>query len=287
MALTSAAAFGTVAILAKLAYAVGMSVPQLLSYRFGLATIGLAVLCRIYGENPLAISIRRLVLLATLGTFCYGAQTLLFFTALVYLPASIVGLLLYMYPTFVVIAGWLLLHRPIRIATVIALITSLCGVVLLTGGLRLVVVPALLLAFATPLAYTVYLLIVERATNGRSLLATSTTLLAGGTAFWVVAAAIRGQLGPPTGVNAWAILFALAIGPSVVAIPLVLKALAAIGSERFSLVSTFEPVVTVLLAVSILGERLQATQVVGAGLVLGAIIVLQWPRDNLRIRRDR
>src|ERR1700730_11011096 len=108
MALISAAAFGTLAILAKFAYAAGMSVPQLLCYRFILATVGMCALCLITGNDPFAIPRRRLLLLAALGAGCYGGQSLLFFTALVYLPASLVELVLYADPPFVVAGGGVL-----------------------------------------------------------------------------------------------------------------------------------------------------------------------------------
>jgi drug/metabolite transporter (DMT)-like permease len=61
------------------------------------------------------------------------------------------------------------------------------------------------------------------------------------------------------------------------AIPLVLTALSMIGSQRVSLLGTVEPLVTVIAAVAFLSERLVSLQILGAGLVLGALVVLQWP----------
>jgi drug/metabolite transporter (DMT)-like permease len=284
MALTSAAAFGTLAILAKFAYAAGMSVAQLLCYRFSLATVGMCALCMITGNNPFAIPRRRLLLLAALGAGCYGGQSLLFFTALVYLPAALVELVLYTYPALVVVIGWLFLRRPVKPQVVVALIASLFGVGLLTGGVPLSFGFAILIALATPVAYTIYLFVAERAMTGHPPLAASTTVLAGAAVFWVIVASVRGDLAPPTTGKAWLILAAFAVVPSIIAIPFVLSALAAIGSERVSLISTFEPVVTVLLAVSLLGERLQPLQTVGGVLVLGAIVALQWPSGRVEPR---
>lgn len=277
MALTSAAAFGTLAILAKFAYSVGMTVAQLLCYRFVLATAGMFALCIVTGNNPLAIPRRRLLVLAALGAGCYGGQSLLFFTALVYLAAALVELILYTYPAFVVVIGWVILRRPIKPQVVVALIASLVGVGFLTGGVRGGFGFAILIALATPLAYTAYLFLAERAMSGQQPLAASTTVLAGAAVFWLVAASVHGDLAPPSSGRAWMILGAFAIVPSIIAIPFVLNALAAIGSERVSLLSTFEPVVTVLLAVTLLGERLGLLQMIGAALVLVAIVVLQWP----------
>jgi drug/metabolite transporter (DMT)-like permease len=283
MALISAAAFGTLAILAKLAYAAGMSVAQLLCYRFILATVGMCVLCLVTGNNPFAIPRRRLLLLGALGAGCYGGQSLLFFTALVYLPASLVELVLYAYPAFVVVGGWIVLRRRISTQVVIALVASLIGVGLLTGGVQFGFSPAIFIALAAPVAYTVYLFLAERAMTGQPPLAASTAVIAGAATFWFFAAALRGNLAPPTSGRAWLILATFVIVPSIIAIPFVLNALAAIGSERVSLLSTFEPLVTVLLAITLLRERLAILQTIGAALVLIAIVVLQWPAQ----RQDR
>ncbi len=48
-----------------------------------------------------------------------------------------------------------------------------------------------------------------------------------------------------------------------------------VGASTASIVSTFEPVVTVALAVALYGERLGPLQALGGALVLAAVIALQ------------
>jgi drug/metabolite transporter (DMT)-like permease len=48
-----------------------------------------------------------------------------------------------------------------------------------------------------------------------------------------------------------------------------------VGAARAALLSTVEPVITVLLAVVILGDRLSAVQVIGGALVILAVIIVQ------------
>ena len=45
-----------------------------------------------------------------------------------------------------------------------------------------------------------------------------------------------------------------------------------------SILSTLEPVVTVGLAATAFAESLSPVQVVGGALVLGAVVVMQWPK---------
>ena len=54
-----------------------------------------------------------------------------------------------------------------------------------------------------------------------------------------------------------------------------------VGAPTASIVSTVEPVLTVSLAVVLLGEGLATGQVLGAVLVIGAVIALASPRARL------
>ena len=47
-------------------------------------------------------------------------------------------------------------------------------------------------------------------------------------------------------------------------------------AARSSLLSTWEPVVTVLLAAALLGDRLLPVQLLGGVFIIAAVIVVQW-----------
>jgi drug/metabolite transporter (DMT)-like permease len=90
----------------------------------------------------------------------------------------------------------------------------------------------------------------------------------------VIVALSRGELAVPADGQSWLILAALTIVPSMLGIPLILAAINRIGSARAALVSTIEPVVTVLLAFTLLRETFQSLQAVGAVLILCSAVVL-------------
>jgi drug/metabolite transporter (DMT)-like permease len=64
----------------------------------------------------------------------------------------------------------------------------------------------------------------------------------------------------------------------MLAISLFLAGLPRIGAARAALLSTWEPVVTVLLAAAILGDRLSIVQAIGGVLVILAVVVVQAAR---------
>src|SRR5258708_7334747 len=134
MVLISATGFGTLAIFAKLGYASGLGTEQILAFRFLLAAIGMIVLALVLGQNPLRLRRNQLLTLFGLGAIVYTGQSLTYFVALRSLPASLVVLIAFIYPSLVVVAGWLFLRRAVSAWHGIALGMSFLGVALLVGG---------------------------------------------------------------------------------------------------------------------------------------------------------
>ncbi|HEY1454886.1 MAG TPA: DMT family transporter [Candidatus Dormibacteraeota bacterium] len=275
MALVSAAAFGSLSILAKLAYAAGLGTYQLLAFRFVLAAAGMLVLAALVNQSPLSLSRRQLATLFGLGAVIYTGQSLTYFTALRTLPASLCVLIVYAYPSLVVVAGWVFLRRAVSVWHGVALILSFAGLVLLVGGGRISMSWGLLFAMAAPLIYTAYILVGERAMASVPAIAASAVIMSGTAVAFCIFAAIDGQLSLPATSRGWAVGVGIALLPTMVAISFFMAALPRIGGARAALLSTLEPVITVILAVVLLGDRLSPPQVAGGVLVLAAVALVQ------------
>lgn len=275
MVVISAVAFGTLSIFAKLAYHEGLGTSQLLAFRFVLAAIGMWTLAFAVGQNPLSLSRRQTVSLVVVGGVLYTAQALTYFIALRTLPASLCVLIVYMYPSLVVVAGWLFLRRHVSPWHVGALVASFVGVVLLVGGAQFQLGAGLIFAFAAPLVYTTFILISERVMSGPPPVAASAVMMtATGVTLSVVALA-QGQLMLPATAPGWAVSVGIAVVPTMVAITLFLAGLPRVGAARASLISTLELVVTVALAILVLGDRFTVLEAAGGVLVLGAVVIVQ------------
>jgi drug/metabolite transporter (DMT)-like permease len=286
MVVVSAVAFGTLSIFAKLAYNSGLGTEQLLAFRFVLAAAGMWALSFAVGQNPLRLRRRQVLGLVALGGVNYTAQSMTFFLALRYLPVSLCVLIVYIYPSLVVIAGWLFLKRRISLLHAGALVASFVGVVLLVGGAELRLNIGLLFAFAAPLFYTTFILVSERVMEDVPPVAGSAVMMtATGIVLSVIAAGV-GQLTLPATQQAWAISVGIAVVPTMVAISLFLAGLPRVGAARASLISTLELVVTVTLAIVLLGDRFTPLEAVGGLLVLAAVVVVQaahlWRPSPLR-----
>jgi drug/metabolite transporter (DMT)-like permease len=275
MVLGSATAFGTLGIFAKLAYASGLGTVQLLAIRFLLAAIAMVVLAIVLGQNPLRLARRKLTALLALGAIVYTAQSLTYFIALRTLPASLAVLIAYIYPSLVVVAGWLFLRRAVSLWHWLALTASFAGVALLVGGASFHLTWALVFAIASPTIYTAYILIGERLMSSVPAVAASAVIFTGAAVAFCVLAFFNRELALPRNLSGWAVVVGIALVPTMLAISLFLAGLPRIGAARAALLSTWEPVVTVLLAAAMLGDRLSIVQAIGGALVILAVVIVQ------------
>lgn len=277
--LVSAAAFGAMAVFAKLAFDAGASVGTLLVVRFGLA--GAVLLALALARGALRGLSRSTVLAGlAMGAFGYVLQAGLYFSALRRIDASLVALVFYVYPVLVMAAGVALGRDRVSRRTTGALATALAGMALVLGGSAVGALDGVgvLLALGAAVTYTGYILVGDRVTGGVSALGLAAlvcvgafgTLLAHGVAGGGVDLAIA-----PVG---WLWLGALALVSTVAAILLFFAGLARVGPSKAALLSNVEPVVTVAAAAAVFGEALSPGQWLGAALVLVSVGIAQWPK---------
>jgi drug/metabolite transporter (DMT)-like permease len=274
MVLASAASFGTLPVLVKFAYSTGLTPLQALTYRFVLAAAGLHLLALLRGQHAGQLGLRRGVQFLLLGGIGYAAQSGTFFGALCCLPASLVELIAYAYPSLVALGAWLIFRRHIGANRALALAVSFGGVALLIGGVRLQTGLPLLLAIASPFLYAAYILAGERLMREASALTASAAVHTGAGVNLFAVLLISGQPLLPHNPQSWPVLLLLALVPSMIAISLLLAGLPRIGAPQAVLLSTIEPVVTLTLAVTFLGDRLSPAQLLGAAAVIGAVVMV-------------
>ncbi|MFI5693948.1 DMT family transporter [Kribbella sp. NPDC051586] len=279
--LLSAAAFGVMAVFGKLAYDAGVSVDALLLVRFGLA--GGLLLTIALARGSLRNLPRRAVLTGLgMGVFGYAAQSGLYFSALARMDASLVALILYLYPILVMVAAIALRRERASRRRVGALAIALIGIGLVLSGALAGRFDLLgvLLALGAPIVYTGYILVGDSLTADVPPLALTALVCTGAFGTFLVLGLFRGfDLGfAPIG---WLWLAAVALISTVAAILLFFAGMARVGPSVASILSIFEPVVTVAAAALVFGEQLSATQWIGGALVLSAVLIVQWRPQSL------
>lgn len=271
----SASAFGAMAIFARAAAASGADIFAMLLFRFFMAAILLLVWCRL--QRVRFPARRRALGIALMGGVGYVGQSLCFFGALQYAQASLVALLLYLYPVFVTILAAIFLHERLTPVKLGALLLCSLGTALTVGGGHGQPL-GMALAVAAALIYSGYIVVGARLTKGVDARATATLVCLAATVSFGAMAAVRMSQGLPlqwpAGAGGWAALVAIAVCSTVIAILTFFAGLQRLGAGRASMLSTLEPVVTVLLAAMLLGETLSAAQLGGGVLILAGVVWL-------------
>ena len=266
----SAASFGTLAIFGRFLYADGMDIFTVLFLRFGLAAL-LMVTIMIARKEPFPRG-KILLQLIGMGGLGYVGQSFSYLTAIKYASTGLVALLLYLYPIFVFVLSVIVLRERITWMKVTALTLALLG----TG---LTVDPAggqlqgILLAVCAALIYSVYIIVGTNVMKHVSPVQSSMVIFASAGVVFGMLAALNGIHLPASG-SGWLGIAGIVLIATVIPVAAFLAGLERIGPTNAAMLSTLEPVVTVLLAAWIFDERLKPIVLLGGGLILVAVILL-------------
>ena len=215
---------------------------------------------------------RQLLVLFLLGAVGYVIESLCYFAALTRISAGLTALLLYLYPALVVVLSAVLTRAPTRKASACVLVATV-GTALTIGPVGGGQWTGILLGLAAALSYSIYIVVSSRQVVGIGPFATSGVVMAGAAVVYDVGAAAT-QASLPSHNDAWVALIGVALIGTVVAVSTFFAALELLGPADTAVISTFEPVVSVVVAAIALGEELSQVQVLGGALVLVAVAVL-------------
>lgn len=283
-------------ILAKLLFAEGVDVTALVAVR-GMLALPLFwawAMWRLGWGGMILRDWPGIGLSVLAGLVCYYAGALVNFEALRLIDASLERVLLYAYPSFVVLAEALRLRRPPPPRTLLALALTYAGIALavglLDGDLWRSNLFGAALALLSGLGYTVYFLLNQSAAarigSVRFTVYGMTAAAAGLMAHYV---ALRGDAMRIAGFTplAWLWMVLLVVGATVMPLFMIAEGVGRLGAERAALVTTIGPPTTIVMAWLVLGEVLTGLQILGATVVIAGILVLEEKGlRGLRLRRS-
>ena len=254
----------------------------MLALRFGGQSLLLLIVLLVLRKPLLASRGERLplVLASTIG---YGTEAALFFSALNHGKAGAVTLLFYTYPVWVMLATIGLDRRAPAGKLFVALGLAIAGsVVVIVGGGEVEVAPlGILLALATSIAYTAYLVTADRTVRTTDPVTAAAWLGAGAaTANVVFSFAFDVRELPQA--SSWPYLLGMAVF-SAGAFAAMLGGLQLVGAARNAIIGVMEPLGVAILAAFFLDERITAPIAIGGVLILGGAILATLVRTT-RVR---
>ncbi len=280
MCLASGAAFGAMAVFGKLAYDDGATVGTLLAVRFVLAAVLFWALVATSGvaHQLRALDVHDVGIALALGACGYAIQAGCYFAALERIDASLLSLLLYTAPAMVAAAAVGLGRERLDGRRLAALALAFGGLVLVMAGAGAGALDPVgaALGLGAAVGYSSYILVSDGILTRVQPIVLSALVCTGAAVSLSAGSALLGELhlGALTAAG-WGWLACLAVVSTVAAISLFFAGLQRVGPTTAAVLSTVEPLMTVVLAFLVLGETLGAMQVAGGGLVLAAVLVVQ------------
>ena len=277
-----AAGFATKGVFAKFLYAAGWQFESVLIVRalLALPIVWAWALWRV-GARPLLRAPPRAILgAATAGMLCFYCGTLLDFYALTLIAASIERVLLFCYPSMVVVLFSAIYREWPARRVVGALALTYLGILMVVTGLDLGVLRGNLagagLVLACALTTAIYYVASDRWTHAvgsiaftlYALTAAALCLAAHGLARHASAAIVWN---PRT---AW-LMAGLVVFATVLPMLAMAEGVMRAGVQRAAIVSSVGPPTTILLAAWLLGEQLSTPQWLGVAAIVAGIIVLE------------
>ena len=279
LAAVGAVAFSGKAILAKLMYRHGVDAVQVLFWRMLLALPLFLVLAWWASRGKPALSRRDAAAIVGLGFCGYYLASMLDFMGLQYITASLERLILYLNPTLVLLISVVVLRRRISARQGLALALSYAGVLLVFGqelgfeGADVALGSALV--FGSAMSYAVYLVasgeLVQRV-GALRLTGTATSVAC------LFAIAQLFLLRSPSAVLVPEPVVWLSLVNAVLTtfapVVMVMMAIERIGATLAAQCSMIGPMSTIMLGVVVLGEPFTGWVIFGTALVLAGVWLL-------------
>lgn len=272
-AIISSGTFGLIPLFSIPLMKGGMSEPSVLFYRFLLSSLMMLGICLIRKED-LRITFKQATSIFWLGLL-YAATALFLIYSYRYIPSGVATTIHFMYPIAVSFIMMVFFKEKSSIILLLAAVISVIGVVCMcwTGGdIQLV---GLLVAGATVVTYSFYIVGVNQSKVGRMTAEVLTFyIVLAGTFIFFIFALVNGEVGTIPSMSSFWRLLALAFLCTVVSDFTLVLAIKLVGSTTTSILGSMEPVVAVLVGVLYFSESFNVYSFVGISLIIVSVIMV-------------
>lgn len=280
MYILSMAVFGT---LAPFVRQIAVSSGELALYRavMGAALIGAYLLVK--GQNPFRAEMRREIVLLLLSGAAMGINWILLFEAYRYTTVSTATLCYYFAPVIVTALSPLLFREKLTPRQILCFLMATVGLALITGfesagnnGTNLL---GILFGLGAAVFYAAVILLNKYIRNTAGIQRTFLQFLAAIVMLIPYVAATGGVTLARLDSTGWLCLLTVGVVHTGITYCLYFSSLKELPGQRSAILSYIDPLVAVLVSVSVLKEPLTWQQALGGGLILGFTLWSMLPEN--------
>lgn len=266
--------FGFLGIFGRLAFDSGMTVGELLTFRFALASLMLFLGLMVFKKSLIKLNFKQVLISAGLGAGGYAVFSTLYFKSIQGLSVSLAALLLFTFPIFVNLGSHFILNERMSRKQFLSLVLACIGIsILLWGPVFFDSMISIFYALAAAVAYSIYVLVSGQTQQNVHPLSSSLYVIT--SAALTLALFHQPDFSRLAQFNSNQIfyIFGLSVICTILPLTLFLIGLQHLPSSQASILVMIEPVVAALAAWLMLSEKLKPLQYFGMALVFVALIL--------------
>ena len=280
----SAVLYGVSPILAAVAYRGGINGITLTFLRSSVS-VPLLLAIILADKRPLRLPKRALGSVAALGVFGGALPILLLYLSYNFISTGLATTLHFIYPIVTVVASAVIYHERMPRIMLSAVVLVTVGIFMFSDIDARSDKVGIILALLSGLFYSFYVIYIDRSGLDRldymvltfyvMLIMSAATLI-----FGLVTDSLSFDFSPLS----WSVSVVISLMVTLGAIPLFQAGIRYEGASAAGILSTVEPVTSVALGALFLGERVEAGQLMGAGMILFGVILAE---RGLRKKEDQ
>ena len=277
LVLIAAVCYGIQPFFAHFIYADGANTLGVLIARFSIAIILMLALLKIRG---IKLPRGRLLVQSLLIGVGYAGAGLGYYSASQSASVSLAIILMFSFPAFVTLYSIIWLKEKATKTKIGSMLLALCGVFLATDGQLQGDVSGIAWALFAALSYGSAIIYGSHHTQPQDPLASAGAILLGGLLTFIMVGLVP-TVTLPQSINGWAAMVGLAFICTILPIVTFISGSPKIGAADASTLSSLEPIVAVLVAVSLIGESVSLRMAAGGVLVISAAYLLSRQQSSL------
>lgn len=269
--------FGCMGFLGTKLFYFHFSVENMLFWRFLIATLWIFTSMILFDSKQSFDSFNPWFILkiGLLGTLSYSGASAFYFLASQHIGTGLAMVIFFSFPVIVALLAWVLGGWKVTKSAVAALTAVIVGLVLLKGqGNAAVDGAGLGLATIAACCFAAYVYGSQHTTKCLDARQLTFLVCVGNTFVFFLFAYHTNSIVMPTTLTVWLYVIAIGIVATALPIQLLLDGLKYISPVKASILSVLEPVVTLFLGLTLLGETVSSVQWLGVVIILlGAVLI--------------
>ncbi|MBU3227203.1 DMT family transporter [Clostridium algidicarnis] len=288
LTMLSSITFGFAFTLGPMTYGAGGSNPVTLTFLRNFLSLPFLLLIILFLKVDLKVTKKQLKNLVILGFIGNAITTLMLNIAFANIDVGIVTPIHFTYPMFVTLACVIFFHEKLSKQKIIALIIAMSGIgcfffaALNSASFNSSTLIGLVLAVASGMFYAFYIIFMDKSglKSESPFKITFYVALASSIGMFlygnITSQLVLSTLTP----KSWAISAIFAFLCTVVALSLLQVGINHIGASEAAVISTFEPITSVIFGALLLGEKITLIKIIACLLIFAGVLILSFAKDN-------